>query len=247
MSTENRFQPPRAGVADVRGRQSSQYQPVRIWSAAGRIGRLRYLGYLMGGYLVVCRSHKIASDHHDHGRLGHHPLSLVLGPHAHSARTRHGLVGLGMPAGLYPTGWTVVGLQGRHHWREQVWCTASAQLHRCRLARPVAPTCHWNPGRCRPSGISRVRPASQGCATEPATRPASAHALTAHAPRKIQVVSTARCADFGLKAAHTLASVSMYGPPIKSMQYGTAAKMPGTMDRPSASRSPSSVSAIDLG
>jgi len=53
MSTENRFQPPRAGVADVRGRQSSQYQPVRIWSAAGRIGRLRYLGYLMGGYLVM--------------------------------------------------------------------------------------------------------------------------------------------------------------------------------------------------
>jgi uncharacterized membrane protein YhaH (DUF805 family) len=53
MSTENRFQPPRAGVADVRGRQSGQYQPVRLWTREGRIGRLRYLAYLMGGYALV--------------------------------------------------------------------------------------------------------------------------------------------------------------------------------------------------
>jgi uncharacterized membrane protein YhaH (DUF805 family) len=52
MSTENRFQPPRAGVADVRER-AEQYQPVRFWSPRGRVSRLQYLGYLMGGYLLV--------------------------------------------------------------------------------------------------------------------------------------------------------------------------------------------------
>ena len=37
-----------------------------------------------------------------------------------------------------------------------------------------------------------------------------------------------RIADFGRNALQTASSVSMYGPPIRSMQYGTAAKMPGT-------------------
>jgi uncharacterized membrane protein YhaH (DUF805 family) len=53
MSTANPYQPPRAAVEDVKGRSSGQYQPVKMWSSQGRIGRLRYLGNLMGGYLVM--------------------------------------------------------------------------------------------------------------------------------------------------------------------------------------------------
>lgn len=52
MSVANPYQPPRAKVQDVRG-GSTAYQPVRIWSAKGRVSRLQYLGYLMGGYLLV--------------------------------------------------------------------------------------------------------------------------------------------------------------------------------------------------
>ena len=52
-------------------------------------------------------------------------------------------------------------------------------------------------------------------------------------------------ADFGRNAAQTASSVSMYGPPIRSMQYGTAAKMPGTGGV--APGRPSSVSAIAFG
>jgi len=44
----------------------------------------------------------------------------------------------------------------------------------------------------------------------------------------LQPVGAGRIADFGRNALHTAASHSMYGPPIKSMQYGTAAKMPCT-------------------
>lgn len=52
MSVANPYQPPRAKVEDVRG-GSGAYQAVRIWSAKGRVSRLQYLGYLMGGYLLV--------------------------------------------------------------------------------------------------------------------------------------------------------------------------------------------------
>ncbi|ABA47662.1 hypothetical protein BURPS1710b_2957 [Burkholderia pseudomallei 1710b] len=57
----------------------------------------------------------------------------------------------------------------------------------------------------------------------------------------------ARTALFGRNATHTAGFVCAYGPPIRSMQYGTAAKMPGTSTLPSAPRSPSSVSLIDFG
>lgn len=55
MSTANPYQPPRANVEDVRPRVE-QYQPVRFWSTKGRVSRLQYLGYLMGGYLLVLLS-----------------------------------------------------------------------------------------------------------------------------------------------------------------------------------------------
>lgn len=52
MSVANPYQPPRADVADVRSSLAS-YQPVKFWSRQGRVSRLQYLGYLMGGYLLT--------------------------------------------------------------------------------------------------------------------------------------------------------------------------------------------------
>ena len=51
MSTVNPYLPPRADVADVEDATTAQ-QPLKIWSASGRIGRLRYLAWGVGGYLV---------------------------------------------------------------------------------------------------------------------------------------------------------------------------------------------------
>jgi uncharacterized membrane protein YhaH (DUF805 family) len=51
-SVANPYQPPRAKVEDVQG-GSTGYQPIKIWSAKGRVSRMQYLGYLMGGYLLV--------------------------------------------------------------------------------------------------------------------------------------------------------------------------------------------------
>lgn len=51
-NTPNPFQPPRAGVSDVMSGNVQPQEPT-VWSAKGRIGRLRYLAYLMGGYLAL--------------------------------------------------------------------------------------------------------------------------------------------------------------------------------------------------
>lgn len=48
----NPYAPPRAQIADVFATPDS-FQPVRIFSVSGRIGRLRYLAYLTGGYFVI--------------------------------------------------------------------------------------------------------------------------------------------------------------------------------------------------
>ena len=45
----NPYQAPRAHVSDV---ESEEYGEVRMWSASGRLGRLRYLAYLTGAWLV---------------------------------------------------------------------------------------------------------------------------------------------------------------------------------------------------
>jgi uncharacterized membrane protein YhaH (DUF805 family) len=49
MST-NPYAAPRAAVSDI---ETQEYQEIRLWSAAGRIGRLRYLAYACGAALVV--------------------------------------------------------------------------------------------------------------------------------------------------------------------------------------------------
>ncbi|CAG1017374.1 hypothetical protein BURC_02020 [Burkholderiaceae bacterium] len=52
MSTINPYSPPRAHVADIDD-VSSAVQEIRIWSARGRIGRLRFLAYGFAGYLLI--------------------------------------------------------------------------------------------------------------------------------------------------------------------------------------------------
>ena len=52
MTAVNPYAPPGAAVADVY-QASSETQPVRMWSGRGRVGRLRYLAHLMGGYFLV--------------------------------------------------------------------------------------------------------------------------------------------------------------------------------------------------
>jgi|SRR5262252_1628341 uncharacterized membrane protein YhaH (DUF805 family) len=49
MATANPYQAPRATVADT----SEQYQPVKLFSASGRIGRARYIAYTVGLWFVV--------------------------------------------------------------------------------------------------------------------------------------------------------------------------------------------------
>lgn len=51
MSSPNPYAPPRANVADVPAEEA--FQPVKIWSAQGRIGRLRYLSYQGVAYLLL--------------------------------------------------------------------------------------------------------------------------------------------------------------------------------------------------
>jgi uncharacterized membrane protein YhaH (DUF805 family) len=50
MSTPNPYAPPLADVADV---PVDAYQAVKMWSAQGRMGRLRYLTYQGVAYLLV--------------------------------------------------------------------------------------------------------------------------------------------------------------------------------------------------
>ncbi|HEY0858265.1 MAG TPA: DUF805 domain-containing protein [Albitalea sp.] len=52
MSTINPYLPPRAHVADVDDAPHG-VQEIRIWSARGRIGRLRFLAYGFAGYLLI--------------------------------------------------------------------------------------------------------------------------------------------------------------------------------------------------
>jgi uncharacterized membrane protein YhaH (DUF805 family) len=51
MNASNPYAPPTAAVQDIE--THGAYQPVRMWSAAGRIGRMRYLAHLAGAYFVM--------------------------------------------------------------------------------------------------------------------------------------------------------------------------------------------------
>ena len=53
MSAVNPYQPPSAAVADIAPEDG--VQPVRVWSARGRIGRLRYMAYGTSAYLLLAR------------------------------------------------------------------------------------------------------------------------------------------------------------------------------------------------
>jgi uncharacterized membrane protein YhaH (DUF805 family) len=55
MSTVNPYSPPRAAVDDVLS-ATTEFQDVKLWSAAGRIGRLRYLAWSLVAYLVLAVS-----------------------------------------------------------------------------------------------------------------------------------------------------------------------------------------------
>lgn len=50
MTSVNPYSPPQAVVSDIGPDRFSQPQ---VWAWRGRIGRLRYLAYLMGGYLAL--------------------------------------------------------------------------------------------------------------------------------------------------------------------------------------------------
>ncbi len=52
MSSPNPFAPPVAQVRDI-GVAGEEFQPVRIFSVKGRIGRLRYLAYAIGSWFGV--------------------------------------------------------------------------------------------------------------------------------------------------------------------------------------------------
>ena len=51
MSSTNPFAPPLAHVSDI-STHAEEFQPVRIFSVSGRIGRLRLLAYGVGSYLL---------------------------------------------------------------------------------------------------------------------------------------------------------------------------------------------------
>jgi uncharacterized membrane protein YhaH (DUF805 family) len=49
--TTNPYAAPRAAVTDIEDAQ--EFQEVRLWSAKGRLGRLRYLAYMTGAYILA--------------------------------------------------------------------------------------------------------------------------------------------------------------------------------------------------
>ena len=51
MLTANPYSPPRSDVDDISSKEAG-FQEVRIWSADGRIGRLRYWAYFSVAYLM---------------------------------------------------------------------------------------------------------------------------------------------------------------------------------------------------
>jgi uncharacterized membrane protein YhaH (DUF805 family) len=49
--SSNPYTPPRAAVSDIASEQ--EFQEVRMWAASGRVGRLRYLAYTTGAYIIA--------------------------------------------------------------------------------------------------------------------------------------------------------------------------------------------------
>lgn len=51
MAESNPYSPPKAEVGDITT-EAESFQPINLWSASGRIGRLRYLAYSMVSSIV---------------------------------------------------------------------------------------------------------------------------------------------------------------------------------------------------
>ena len=51
LSTNNPYAPPTARVQDIQG--NSDTQPIKLWSATGRMGRLRYIAWSILGSLAI--------------------------------------------------------------------------------------------------------------------------------------------------------------------------------------------------
>ena len=92
----NPYQPPRAAVADI-DREANEVQEVNLWSSNGRIGRVRYIAYLVAGYLLLILV----------GMLGG-----AIGAMAHSSIAPMVLVGI---FGLGYFVWTILMLIQRTH------------------------------------------------------------------------------------------------------------------------------------
>ena len=51
MASSNRYSPPKSEVSDINS--SEDFQPIKLWSATGRIGRLRYLAYATAATMIT--------------------------------------------------------------------------------------------------------------------------------------------------------------------------------------------------
>jgi len=52
FTNPNPYAAPRSTVADVYEGGSDAVQPVKLWSAKGRIGRARFLAYTLFSYII---------------------------------------------------------------------------------------------------------------------------------------------------------------------------------------------------
>lgn len=48
----NPYLPPKSEVDDI-GVYPTRYQEINVWSSTGRIGRLRYITYVLGGFVLI--------------------------------------------------------------------------------------------------------------------------------------------------------------------------------------------------
>jgi len=60
MSAINPYTPPRAAVDDIHS-QTTEFSTPKVWSASGRLGRLRYMAYFMISSLVLYAAIAVAA------------------------------------------------------------------------------------------------------------------------------------------------------------------------------------------
>ena len=52
-ATFNPYAPPQAAVADMAAQEGAAVQPVKVWGAKGRIGRMRYFAYMLSAGFIM--------------------------------------------------------------------------------------------------------------------------------------------------------------------------------------------------